>query len=62
MGLILHAWWLRDLVLYLLVFDGTENSVIYVSEIVPLKPRTAILASITGIKKGIKDLGFKKGD
>jgi len=50
-GLSLHAWGLRDLVLYLSAFDGTENIVIYVSAIIPVKPQTAILASITGIKR-----------
>jgi hypothetical protein len=56
----LHAWWLRDLILYLSAFDSTENLEIYVSAIIPIKPQTAILACITGIKR-YQDLGFKKG-
>jgi hypothetical protein len=57
----LHAWWLRDLVLYLSAFDSTENLVIYMSAIIPVKPQIAILASIAGIKRHQR-LDFKKGD
>jgi len=41
----------RDPVLYLSAFDSTENLVIYVSAIIPVKLQTAILASIAGIKR-----------
>jgi hypothetical protein len=57
----LQAWKFRDLVSYLSAFDSTENPVIYMSAIIPVKPQIAILASIAGIKS-IKGFGFKKGD
>ena len=51
LGLTLQAWKFRDLILYLSAFDSTENLVMYMSAIIPVKPQIAILAGIAGIKR-----------
>jgi len=55
----LHAG-ARDPVLFRSAFDSTENLVIYVSAIIPVKLQTAILASIAGIKRH-QSFRVKKG-